>query len=80
MSFWCLQISQKINEIFSRISALASKKRSNQKNIPLIGGFYFDSLMYTTFLILSRNPGKNFVVFLGDLKTPNGNFEIKWPL
>ena len=31
MSFWCLQISQKTNEIFSRIFALASKKRSNQK-------------------------------------------------
>ena len=40
MSFWCLQISQKTNEIFSRISALASKKRWNQKN----KGFYFDSL------------------------------------
>jgi hypothetical protein len=50
MSSWCFQISQKTNESFSRISALASKKRSNQKNrgtchlIPLIGGFYFDSL------------------------------------
>ena len=32
MSFWCLQIFQKNNEFFSRISALASKKRSNQKN------------------------------------------------
>ena len=32
MSFWCLQIFQKTNEIFSRISALAYKKRSNQKN------------------------------------------------
>ena len=32
MFFWCLQISQKTNEIFSRISALASKKRSNQNN------------------------------------------------
>ena len=28
MSFWCLQISQKTNEKFSRISAIASKKRS----------------------------------------------------
>ena len=48
MSFWCLQIFQKTKEIFSRISALASKKKSNQKNkdfIPLIGGFYFDSLI-----------------------------------
>ena len=32
MSFWCLQIFQKINEIFSRISALASKTCSNQKS------------------------------------------------
>ena len=32
MPFWCLQISQKTNEIFSRISALASKKKSNQKS------------------------------------------------
>ena len=32
MSFWYLQISQKkTNEIFSRISALASKERSNKK-------------------------------------------------
>ena len=31
MSFWCLQIPQKIKEIFSRISTLASKKRSNKK-------------------------------------------------
>ena len=48
MSFWCLQISQQTNKIFSRISVLGSKKRSKQKNtghfIPLIGGFYFDFL------------------------------------
>ena len=30
--FWCLQISQKPNETFSRISVLASKKKSNQKS------------------------------------------------
>ena len=30
-SFWCLQISQKTNEMFYRISALASKKRSIKK-------------------------------------------------
>ena len=29
--FGCLQIDQKTNEIFVRISALASKKRSNPK-------------------------------------------------
>ena len=27
-----------------------------------------------------RNPGKKFFVFLGDLKTPKGHFEINWPL
>ena len=31
MSFWYLQISQKTNEIFSRISALASKKMLKSK-------------------------------------------------
>jgi hypothetical protein len=31
MSFWCLQISRTTNKISLRISALASKKRSNQK-------------------------------------------------
>ena len=30
---WCHQIDQKINEIFARISVLASKKSSNQKSI-----------------------------------------------
>ena len=32
MSFWCLQIFQITNEFFSKISALASKKKSNKKN------------------------------------------------
>ena len=32
MSFWCLHFDQKTNEIFVRMFALASKKRSNQKN------------------------------------------------
>ena len=31
MSFWSLQIDQKTNKFFVRISALATKKRSNQK-------------------------------------------------
>ena len=48
MSFWCLQIFLKTNEIFSRNSALASKKRSNLKTrAPVLVlrtvGFYFDS-------------------------------------
>ena len=33
MSFCCHQIDQKTNEIFERISALASKMRLNQKKI-----------------------------------------------
>ena len=41
-------------------------------------------LSYTTFLIWplfrGRNPGKNFVVFLGDLNTPKGHFKINWPI
>ena len=49
MYLWCLHISQKTNEFFARISALASKQRSNQKNKDnfyhyVIGGFYFDPL------------------------------------
>ena len=32
MFYWCHQIDQKPNEIFVRISALASKERSNQKS------------------------------------------------
>jgi hypothetical protein len=42
----CLQIDQKTNEIFVRISALASKKRSNQKSSSPINGiksaYFFD--------------------------------------
>ena len=32
MSFWCHRFDQNTNQIFLRISALASKERSNQKN------------------------------------------------
>ena len=32
MSFWCLQIFQKTNEFFSRISALVFRNRSNHKS------------------------------------------------
>jgi hypothetical protein len=32
MSFWCHQIDQKTNEIFVRISEIASKESSNQKS------------------------------------------------
>ena len=55
--FWCLQIFQKTNKFFSRISTLACKKRSNKERlghfIPLIGGFYFDSLTLLFYLTSS---------------------------
>ena len=35
-SFWCHDLDQNTNENFSSISALASKKRSNQKKIKAI--------------------------------------------
>ena len=72
----------------SRISALASKKRSNQKIRVLYNANWriLFWLSYTTFLIwpffrgYSRNPEKKLVGFLRDLKTPKGQFEINWPL
>ena len=89
ISFSCLQLSPKNQQnSFFRISALASKKMSNQK----IRAHYITNwrilfwLSYTTFLIWplftswGRNPWKNFVGFLEDLKTPKGHFEINWPL
>ena len=76
MSFSFLQIFQKPNEFFSRITALVSKKRSNKRKGQFRILFWFSC---TTFLIC-RNPAKNFVGFLEDLKTPKGHFEIKWPL
>ena len=48
MSFWCHRLDQNTNKIFSKISALASKKMLNQKKwghfIHLIREFYFDSV------------------------------------
>ena len=49
--------------------------------MPLIGGFYFDYLKLPFWFDLfleakGRNPGKKFVGFLGDLKTPKGHFEL----
>ena len=88
---WCLMwlLSSTFSPyVYDSFSALASKKRSNQKNRAL----YTDNwrilfwLSYSTFLIwplfrsYGRCPGKNFVGFLGDLKTPKGHFEINWPL
>ena len=73
MSFWCHRLDHNTNEIFSRISALASKKTSNQK-VPLF--FWFDLFLEARAEIL----WKNFVGFLGDLKTPKVHFKINWPL
>ena len=85
MSFWCLQISQKYNEIFVRISCLASKKRSNQKKwehfIPLSEWFYFDSLtLLLWFDLFLESRAEILEFFFKDLKTPKGHFEINWPL
>ena len=86
MSFWCLQISKKkTNEIFARVCALASKKRSNQtssvryvvkinRRISGIKCPYFFDL--TPFKRLGQKSLKKFRSFLGDLKTPKGHFEI----
>ena len=82
MSIWFLLIFQKINEIFTRISALASEKRGQiKKNMGilyhyLIGGFYFDSLRllvwFDLFLEAKAEILEKFVDFLEDLKTPKG--------
>ena len=80
MSFWCLQISQKTNKNFSRISALASKNRSNQKNkgtlyVPLIDDIVLTLLHY--FLEASAEIlTKILLVFLVEMKTKKGHFEI----
>ena len=42
--------------------------------MPLIGEFYFDSQLI--FSGQGRNPGKNFIGMMQDLKTPKGHFEI----
>ena len=88
MSFWCFQISQKIREFFSRISALASKNRSNKRIRVLYttnrrilfwlsyGFFLFDLFLEARAEILE----KKLWIFLGDLKTPKGHFKINWPL
>ena len=82
MSFWCLQIFHKTNDNFSRISALVSKKRSNQKSSVRESNPPISCIKCPYFLIwgYGRIPGKNFVVFWGDLKTPKEHFNINWPL
>jgi len=84
MSSWCLQIFQNTNEIFSRNSALASKKRSIQKKlghfIPRIEAFYFESITLlfdlTSFKRLGQKPWKKLVGPLEDLNKPKGHLKI----
>ena len=82
MSVSCLQIDQITNESFVRISALASKRRSNQKKscnrVKIIELVLF--FVSTLFRGLGRNSYKDFVGFMVDLKTPKGYFEINRPL
>ena len=65
------------NEIFVRFSALVFKKRLNQEEINALYFFIIQKLLnYRLFLIWplfrgkDRNPYKNFIDFLVDLKTP----------
>ena len=62
MSFWCLQIDQKTNEIFVRFSTLGSKKRSNQKKgtlyVALLDDFLLTLLNYLFDLNFSQRLGK----------------------
>ena len=60
MSFWCLQISQKTNEIFSRILALASKKRSNQKNKDTLFHYLIDAVGSSEILKAKQKLGVTF--------------------
>ena len=60
MSFWSLQIDQKSNEIFIRISAINSKKRSNQKIRALYTTPFF---IGTFFKARAEIMGKNSLFF-----------------
>ena len=88
MSFWCHRLDRNTNEFFSRISALASKKRSNQKSCvreskqnPPISGIKFPYFFDLTFFKrLGQKSLQKIRWFLGDLKTSKGHFKIDWPL
>ena len=89
MFFWFLQIDQKTNKNFVRISALASKKWSNQKKIRALYTtnwmilfrlsyvhYFFDLASFYFLEARAEILKKKFVGFLRDLKTPKGHFEI----
>ena len=81
MSFWWHQIDQKTNGIFVRISALASKKRSNKKsrvkNVKIKVSFFLD----LTFLKrLGQKSLQKFRWVFGRFgNTTNGYFRSNWP-
>ena len=69
MLLWCRRFDQKTNEIFVRISALASKKRLNQKlyytnyvRQPVISAMIFG---LTSFYRLGQESLKKFHWFFG---------------
>ena len=87
------KFSKKPVKYFSRISALASKEKSNQKRcvieskkkssdqwhkVPLF--FWFDLFSEARAEMLENISltWKHLVGFLKDLKTPKGHFEINW--
>ena len=77
MSFWCHRLDKNTNEIFSGISALASKKRLNQKNT---GTFIIRKMIEN----INVNSFFEFDLFLEAsaeiLNKIVGSFEINWPL
>ena len=79
MFFWCLQISKKPKEMFSRISALGSKMRSKQKVekkrvdafiLTLTMLFWFELFLKATAEILSKIP----LFFLGQFEDTKTTF------
>ena len=75
MSFWCLQIFQKTNKKNSRISALASKKRSNQKYKDTLY-HSLEDFLFDLFLEAREEILEKISLMLEDLKTPKEHFEI----
>ena len=86
MSFWCHHLDQNTNEIFSWISALASKMRWNQKVINISILIHFLSMKVSLFFSFNfflkgrTETWKNFVYFLVPTMTLKRHFEINWPL
>ena len=67
MSFWCLQIFQKLTKFFSRISGLGSKKQSNQKKGTLFR--YLKDFIFTWYLDPTINSNANFCDLILPIKT-----------